>query len=313
MKNIGTFFVTLIIVSSVIIGYAYAGPDVNSRIEIDGNYSSIPINSQIAQQAQSKTQTGKNITIDSLHIENLSTVFSGTIVGWPESGFLFQFDDYVNVVSYIQAWWSINGLNPDRGWFYGHNSSTEVAFIVGITDVCEITDASIYTYDSYSVGPVYEGDFVLFHNIYTDYYAAFRVDDIYGTQASNSYLDVTWYFQQNGTPNFGPCSSATLIISPPSGDYVTTQHFDLTLIVEAPGLSTVGISGTLDGSDVTGALAGCVIPGTIVSGGQTFKCSGLTGGLFGTGTHVLSVKLELSDGSFLNDTVIWEIIENTEP
>lgn len=205
MKQIANLFVTLIIVFSVIVGSSYAGSGVNSRVETDGEYGSIPINSQIAQQAMSKTQNGKNITIDSLRIENLSTVVTGTIVGWPESGFVFQFDDYVSVVSDIQAWWSINTINPDRGWFYGYNSSTEVAHVTGITDICEITDASIYTYDSWSVGPVDEGDFVLFHNINTDYYAAFRVDDIYGTGVWDSYLDATWYFQEDGSPNFGPC------------------------------------------------------------------------------------------------------------
>jgi len=117
MKQIANLFVTLIIVLFVIVGFSYAGSGVNSRVETDGEYGSIPINSQIAQQAMSKTQNGKNITIDSLRIENLSTVVTGTIVGWPESGFVFQFDDYVSVVSDIQAWWSINTLNPDRGGF----------------------------------------------------------------------------------------------------------------------------------------------------------------------------------------------------
>ncbi len=104
-----------------------------------------------------------------------------------------------------------------------------------------------------------------------------------------------------------------LNISPPSGDYVTTQGFDLTLIVEAPGLSVTGGSATLDGSDVTGALVSCVIPGTLISGGQTFRCPGLTGGTFGTGTHTLDVTLDLSDGSSVNDGVTWEVKENVEP
>lgn len=106
---------------------------------------------------------------------------------------------------------------------------------------------------------------------------------------------------------------SSVLISPPSGDYVTTQCFDLTLIVEAPGFSVVGGSATLDGSDVTGALVSCVISGTLVSGGQTFRCSGLTGSFLGTGTHILDVTLDLSDGSSVNDTVTWEVKENTEP
>lgn len=106
---------------------------------------------------------------------------------------------------------------------------------------------------------------------------------------------------------------AELIISPPSGDYVTTQGFDLTLIVEAPGLSVVGGSAILDGSDVTSSLAACVIPGTLVLGGQTFRCPGLTGNFLGTGTHILDVTLDLSDGSSVSDSVNWEVKENIEP
>lgn len=107
--------------------------------------------------------------------------------------------------------------------------------------------------------------------------------------------------------------TGNVTISPPSGDYVLTQGFDLTLIVEAPGLSVVGGSATLDDSDVTASLASCVIPGTLVSGGLTLRCSGLTGSFLGTGTHILDVTLDLSDDSSVSDTVTWEVKENTEP
>ena len=102
-------------------------------------------------------------------------------------------------------------------------------------------------------------------------------------------------------------------IFPASGRMATTSHFDLTLIVEAPGLSVIGVNAALDGSDVTGALVSCVIPGTLISGGQTFRCPRLTGGFLGTGTHNFSVTLTLSDGSTASDTVDWEVKENTEP
>lgn len=112
---------------------------------------------------------------------------------------------------------------------------------------------------------------------------------------------------------YGITPNATLTISPPSGDYVTTQGYDLVLIVEALGLSVAGGSATLNGSDVTPGLAACIIPGTLVSGGQTFRCPGLTGSFLGTGTHTLNVTLDLSNGSSVNDTVTWEVKENTEP
>lgn len=83
--------------------------------------------------------------------------------------------------------------------------------------------------------------------------------------------------------------------------------------MEALGLSVVGGRATWDGSDVSAVLASCFKPGTLVSGGQTFRCPGLTGGLLGRGTHTLEVVLNLSNGSSVSDTITWEVKENTEP
>lgn len=104
-----------------------------------------------------------------------------------------------------------------------------------------------------------------------------------------------------------------LHISPPSGNYVTTQGVDLALIIEASGLSVVGGRATLDGSDVTAPLVRCVIPGTLVSGGQTFRCPGLRGGIVRPGTHTLNITLNLNDGSSVSDSVTWKVLDNTEP
>lgn len=107
-------------------------------------------------------------------------------------------------------------------------------------------------------------------------------------------------------------SASSLTISPPSGKYVTNQGFDLTLIVEASGVSITGGSLSLDGSDITSSFAACIIPGTLVSGGQTLRCPGIKGETLGAGTHTLAVTLDLSDGTSVSDTVAWEIKENTE-
>lgn len=110
-----------------------------------------------------------------------------------------------------------------------------------------------------------------------------------------------------------------LIISPPSGDYVTTQGFDLVLIADAPGLTVVGGSAFLDSVDKTIPLVNCILlpppghVGTLVSGGQTFRCPGLTGGTFGSGSHTLSVTITFNDGSSVSDTVTWNVRANTEP
>jgi len=107
---------------------------------------------------------------------------------------------------------------------------------------------------------------------------------------------------------------SVLTISPSSGDYVTTQNFDLTLIVKAPGLSVVGGSATLDGKNIWNALMKCISKhkGSLVSGGQTFRCPSLSGGFLGAGAHTLSVTFDLSDVSSVSDAVNWEVLANTE-
>jgi predicted outer membrane repeat protein len=110
-------------------------------------------------------------------------------------------------------------------------------------------------------------------------------------------------------------NNSRLTISPPSGTYLTKQLFDLSLILalDNQNVSITGSHATLDGNDVTVDLSKCVVPGTLVSDGQTFRCPRLTGETFGIGTHVISVTLSLSDGSSVGDTVTWEVLENTEP
>lgn len=108
-------------------------------------------------------------------------------------------------------------------------------------------------------------------------------------------------------------SSGPLTISPPSGGYVTTQGFDLALIVKAPGLTVATVSATWNGADITADLNSCVASGTLISGGETFRCPNITGGFLDTGTHTINVTIVLSNGSIVNDTVTWEVSESTEP
>lgn len=111
--------------------------------------------------------------------------------------------------------------------------------------------------------------------------------------------------------SFIAVTETSLTISPPSGDYVTTQAFDVTFIVKAPGLSLVGGDATIDGEHITITH---FIFGTLVSGsGVTIRYRGLTGAFLRTGIHTLSATVGLSDGSSVSDTVTWEVIENTEP
>jgi glucose/arabinose dehydrogenase len=107
--------------------------------------------------------------------------------------------------------------------------------------------------------------------------------------------------------------SRTLTLSPASGHYVTTQVFDLVIILDGAVGVVAGGTATLDGVDIGGALASCVIPGTLAGGGSTFRCPGLTGGLLGPGPHTLTLSLDFSDGTSAGHSVIWEVRGNAEP
>ena len=136
-------------------------------------------------------------------------VRSGSITAWPDKGYvIFSFDDHVGVVTDLRAWWSMCSFGGRTAWFYEISAFNEgstshrIAYATGVTHIAEITDASAFSYsDSYSVGCVGEGEFVLFHNTETGYYAALRVDRIYGP-LGELLLDATWYVQTDGSPSF---------------------------------------------------------------------------------------------------------------
>ena len=107
--------------------------------------------------------------------------------------------------------------------------------------------------------------------------------------------------------------SARLVISPPTGTYATTQSVDLTLFVTAPGRTIMGGGATVDGVDVTGALASCVVPGSVGPSGMSLRCPGVPLGAFGVGTHSLSVTLVFDDGSTAKDKAIYAVTATTEP
>ena len=90
--------------------------------------------------------------------------------------------------------------------------------------------------------------------------------------------------------------------------YYRRDLFDLIRSIK-PGNSSM----EKDGSDITNGLVNCVIPGTLISGGQTFRCGVITGSFLDTGLHLFCVTLDLSDGSSVNDCVTWLVNENTEP
>jgi hypothetical protein len=102
-------------------------------------------------------------------------------------------------------------------------------------------------------------------------------------------------------------------LSPPSGTYVSTEGFDLVIIVNAPGKAVVGGSATLDGADVLAPLTSCLQTDVLPNGSVAFRCPGLRAVMFGSGPHTFSVTLNFSDGSTATDSATWQIRTNTEP
>lgn len=105
---------------------------------------------------------------------------------------------------------------------------------------------------------------------------------------------------------------ATVNIFPPSGTMASTTQFDLTLIVQDANINNI-TNATLDGSDVTAAANSCFAAGTVLAGGETRRCPGLSGSFLGAGSHNFSITMDLSDGTTVTRSASWDVIENSEP
>jgi hypothetical protein len=105
----------------------------------------------------------------------------------------------------------------------------------------------------------------------------------------------------------------TLAISPPTGAIAFNQQFDIALMAATNGATLTGITGSIDGLNVTGPLAACLRPTSLLTGvqGGILTCRGISGGflagIFGLGAHTFSVSLTLSDGRTISDSVTWSI------
>ena len=127
---------------------------------------------------------------------------SGTITNWPESSSPITIGDGTNSVN---MWWSIAYTGtPATGYFYGSSyvADSDVAVATGVTDISQLTNAAAFTYTSGTVGPVPAGNFILYRNTVTGYYAALLITNI----AYPDGLSGTWWFQTDGSANLSPSS-----------------------------------------------------------------------------------------------------------
>lgn len=85
-----------------------------------------------------------------------AVVISGEILDWPESSASsLEIGDGINSVSLS---WSVNTV--DRGFFYGSivTGDSDVALATDVTDVAQISDASVYDFTDNVIGPLCDAD-----------------------------------------------------------------------------------------------------------------------------------------------------------
>lgn len=88
---------------------------------------------------------------------------------------------------------------------------SDIASAAGVTDISQITDASIFGFANFArnlcdavCDPDGVGDFVVVRNILDGYYGVLRIDkiDYYPFSYKAGDLQATWWFQTDGTGNF---------------------------------------------------------------------------------------------------------------
>lgn len=109
----------------------------------------------------------------------------------------------------------------------------------------------------------------------------------------------------------GTVNVSAVTISPPSGDYISSQGFDVSLIVNSSTAVVTSATVIFDGVNQTALFQGCSVIGALDDGGQTFRCPGIINGL-STGVHTLDISVTMSDGSILSDSVVWQVQGTTE-
>lgn len=197
---------------------------------------------------------GMGASAPSVHAE----VITGSVSNWAgwDSGrsptdSLLVFGDGTHHVS---AAWTFATYDQDwdpesprfSAWFYAMHSSlvapqdsVEVAWAPGVTEIAEITDASIFAFTSTDYFLAHEhkfadaqsndglpgsshgdgvGDFIVLRNASSGHYGVLRVDAVHSLAFEDdgrvyAHMDATWWFQTDGTGDFSTVPTpGTLLI-----------------------------------------------------------------------------------------------------
>jgi hypothetical protein len=137
-----------------------------------------------------------------------ATVLTGSIDNLPEGVELSWGDGSNN----LHTKWSTHDwyLGGD-GWFYGTGSSwaqtnADIYVYDNLSNPTSIADASVFAYSGHWAVLAHSGDTVFFKGT-NGYYGAWCIETIIPGNPINvapyTYLSGQWYFQDDGTPNFG--------------------------------------------------------------------------------------------------------------
>lgn len=127
-------------------------------------------------------------------------VVTGTLNGWQDSSYNTQIGDGTNFIKIEWSW-----ATAHFGYFYSvdFGGDFQVAVATGVTNINQITDASIFNYGAYATPALGDGDvhngvgsFVVWKSS-DQRYGVLRIDHIHDYK-----LDGTWWYQGDGSGNF---------------------------------------------------------------------------------------------------------------
>lgn len=137
-------------------------------------------------------------------------VITGTFTGWQESTHMTVGDG----TNHITAEWS-QEIIGQFNWFYGgsaYSLDSVVADATGVTDIGQITNAASYSFQNGYIGPLPEGEFLVWKNSTTGYFGVIEITRTYNNGSFTGYADGTWWFQTNGSSNFAAPEPASLAL-----------------------------------------------------------------------------------------------------
>lgn len=129
-----------------------------------------------------------------------AAVVTGTLNGWQDSSYNTQIGDGTNFIKIEWSW-----ATAHFGYFYSvdFGGDFQVAVATGVTNINQITDASIFNYGAYATPALGDGDvhngvgsFVVWKSS-DQRYGVLRIDHIHDYK-----LDGTWWYQGDGSGNF---------------------------------------------------------------------------------------------------------------